>query len=80
MKRVLNRVIENGFNEVTIGIGVDSENLKTMYMKWGFSKYIKTKDIDHHNVDELGNPNQVDVPFDLYLATIHNKNRTRGRI
>lgn len=43
MKRVLNRVIENGFNEVTIGVGVDSENLKTMYMKWGFSKYIKTK-------------------------------------
>ena len=56
MKSVLRKVHDKGFNEVTIGVEVGSEKLESMYNYWGFTEYIKTKNIDHHHVDEYGNP------------------------
>jgi ribosomal protein S18 acetylase RimI-like enzyme len=41
MNRVLQRIKENAFNEVTIGAYKDEDHLKKMYNKWGFTQFIK---------------------------------------
>lgn len=41
MKRVLQRIEDKGFNEVTIGVDEDAEKLKKIYNSWGFRTYIK---------------------------------------
>ncbi len=66
MKNVLNRIKDKGFSEATIGVEVGANKLELMYKKWGFSEYIKTKDIDHHYVDAQGNPTLAKL-WNLYL-------------
>lgn len=41
-----------------------------MYNSWGFTKLIKLKDIDHHNIDSNGNPKPVGIPTALFLFKI----------
>lgn len=67
MKKVLHRIVDNGFTEVTIGVEENAEKLKAIYDSWGFSTYIKKKFVDHHNIDAQGNAKPVDTPFEVYL-------------
>ncbi|GAA4830464.1 hypothetical protein GCM10023310_04410 [Paenibacillus vulneris] len=69
MNRVLRRIFENGFNEVTIGVEQTEEKLVQMYNAWGFCNFIKTKVIDQHGFDSQGNPKKV-PPYDLYLKSL----------
>lgn len=66
MNRVIQRIKDKGFEEATIGVYEDSEELIKMYNSCGFDEYIKTKDIDHHNIDEKGNPKK-EKPCEIYL-------------
>ena len=66
MKRVLKRVEERGFHEVTIGVAQSDKTLKRIYNSWGFNQYLKTKTVDHHYFDEHGEPKAMS-PFDLLL-------------
>src|SRR5690606_38301420 len=70
IKKVLNRIKEKGFTEVTIGVDQSDAKLISMYHSWGFTNYIKTKEIDHHGYDLLGKPKKV-PPFDLLLKILY---------
>ncbi|MBS4537496.1 GNAT family N-acetyltransferase [Clostridium sp. D2Q-11] len=68
MKRVLHRVKEKGFREVTIGIdNGDYERLKGMYNSWGFNELIKKQHYDYHYLDSDNNPVYFEETTDLYL-------------
>lgn len=68
MQRVLRRVIERGFSEVTIGVDNDeAERLTYMYKAWGFSKLVKLQNIDYHYIDKNNNPTHYETPYALYL-------------
>lgn len=41
IQRVLQRVRDNGFTEVTIGAYKDEPHLKSLYNKWGFTSFVK---------------------------------------
>jgi len=70
MKRVFERIGEKGFKEITIGIDArEYEKLKGMYTSWGFTQLIKSKDVDHHYVDDSGNPTPAET-YEVYLKTI----------
>lgn len=47
MKRVLERVKENGFTTATIGADDYDDKLAPMYQKWGFSEKIKDSSFDY---------------------------------
>lgn len=70
MKEVLQRISEQGFNEITIGVEQSESQLIEMYNSWGFNNLIKTKEIDHHGFDSRGIPKQV-APYHLYLKKLH---------
>lgn len=73
MQRVLQRVIENGFIEATIGAdNDDAERLTAMYKSWGFSELIKQQNIDYHYIDAKNNPTYYEVPYALYLNRLKN--------
>lgn len=69
MKKVIERVKEKSFKEVTIGVDDNADKLIKMYNSWGFEKHVKTKTIDHHNIDLKGNPKKED-PFRIYLKKL----------
>lgn len=68
MKRVLKRIVENGFSEVTIGVdNEDGERLRNMYEAWGFDKLIKEQNWDYHYIGTDGNATFYSEPYGLYL-------------
>jgi len=71
MSTVLNRVKENGFSEVTIGIDNDHyEKLHAMYTAWGFDDFIKKQDCDFHYRDMDNKPFVYEKPIELYLKQV----------
>lgn len=70
MKRVIERIKEKKFNEVTIGIdNKEFEKLKSMYQKFGFTKLIKNTYIDNHYLDRDGNPTKYDESYMIMIKT-----------
>ena len=71
MQRVLRRVMERGFSEVTIGAdNDDAERLTCMYKSWGFSELIKLQNTDYHYIDKNNNPTHYEIPYALYLSKL----------
>jgi ribosomal protein S18 acetylase RimI-like enzyme len=70
MKRVLQRIVEKDYCEVTIGVESDDERLIKMYNAWGFIDLIKLQNIDLHNIDIHGNAQPVSIPTALYLKSL----------
>jgi hypothetical protein len=71
MQRVLKRVKEKGFCEVTIGVDNDDpERLTSIYKSWGFSELLKLQNIDHHYIDSNNKPTNYEVPYALYLSKL----------
>lgn len=68
MERVLLRIKERGYREVTIGAdNDDADRLTYMYKSWGFSELIKLQNTDYHYIDYNGNPTYYEIPYALYL-------------
>lgn len=68
MQRVLRRVMERGFSEVTIGSdNDDAERLTCMYKSWGFTELVKLQHTDYHYIDKNNNAMQYEIPYALYL-------------
>ena len=68
MMRVLERVKEKGFKEVTIGADNDNaERLIAMYRSWGFSELVKLQNTDYHYLDENNQPTYYEEPWALLL-------------
>jgi GNAT superfamily N-acetyltransferase len=71
MKRVLQRVIEKGFCEATIGAdNDDADRLSKMYKAWGFSELVKLQNIDNHYLDINDEATYYEVPYALYLNNL----------
>lgn len=71
MERVLRRVREMGFTQVTIGAdNDDAERLTAIYKSWGFSQLIKLQHLDHHYLDKNNNPVFYKEPYRLYLNNL----------
>ncbi|WP_346931155.1 GNAT family N-acetyltransferase [Clostridium sp.] len=74
MKRVLQRIAEKGFKEVTIAADNDDvERLTAMYKSWGFNELIKLQSYDYHYIDNNNNPTHYEIPFGLYLNKLYEK-------
>lgn len=76
LSRVLERVAENGFEEVTIG--VDNDNYKKLihiYKKHGFSETIKRQFIDQHFLESNGLPIEDKIGYDLLLCRLSVKSK-----
>jgi GNAT superfamily N-acetyltransferase len=68
MLRVISRVLERGFSEVTIGAdNDDSTRLTAMYKSWGFNELVKLQNTDYHYLDKNNNPTFYEVPYALLL-------------
>lgn len=68
MQRVLQRIKEKGFREVTIGVDNDDViRLTSMYKSWGFSELIKLQNYDYHCIDKNNKPIHYEEPTGLYL-------------
>jgi ribosomal protein S18 acetylase RimI-like enzyme len=78
MKRVLQRIVEKGFSEATIGVdNNDVERLTNMYKLWGFNKLVKLQNWDYHYIDINGKAEYCDEPYGLYLNRLIHKNVSR---
>ena len=66
-EKVFSRVEELGKVELTIGVKKESPKIRSMYHRWGFTKLIKKKYIDHHNINYYGEYSRLDIPIELYL-------------
>lgn len=72
MHRVLRRIREKGFSEVTIGAdNDDAERLTSMYKSWGFSELVKLQNYDYHYIDANNNPVYYEIPSALYLNRLN---------
>ncbi len=72
MERVLQRIAEKGFKEVTIAAdNDDAERLTAMYKSWGFNELIKFQNYDYHYIDNSNNPTYYEIPFGLYLNKLY---------
>jgi len=80
MQRVLSRIKEKGYKEVTIGID-NSEygKLKRLYDKYGFTDLLKTTHIDYHYLDEQGKPMTYDEAFQIYINRLDKKKNISRR-
>lgn len=68
MKRVLERVVEKDFCEVTIGAdNDDADRLSKMYKLAGFSELVKLQNIDNHYLDINSDATYYEIPYALYL-------------
>lgn len=68
MQRVLERVKEKGYSDVTIGADNDDrERLTSMYKSWGFNELVKLQHCDYHYIDSNNNYTYYEVPFALYM-------------
>ena len=71
MKRVIERIKERGYTEVTIGIDNDEyEKLSSIYNGYGFVKHIKDKTQDDHYLDASGNPVVYKEPYKIMLNSL----------
>lgn len=71
MKKVLERIKEKGFKEVTIGVdNGDRERLTAMYKGWGFSELVKVQHYDYHYRDENNKPAYYEEGYELYLKRL----------
>jgi len=71
MERVLQRVEEKGFKEVTIAAdNNDLERLTAMYKSWGFIELVKSQNYDYHYIDNNNKPTYYEIPFGLYLRRL----------
>lgn len=68
MERVLQRVTEKGFSEVTIGAdNNDGDRLTKMYKSFGFTELVKLKNVDDHCLDTNNKPIYEEISWPLYL-------------
>ena len=68
MKKVIYRIKEKGFQEVTIGIdNREYVKLKELYEKFGFNELLKSTYTDNHYFDEEGNPTIYDEKYQIYI-------------
>jgi ribosomal protein S18 acetylase RimI-like enzyme len=73
MTRVLERVKEKGFNEVTIGVDPENEDkLLKLYHSLGFTAFIKKQHYDFHYLDHTNKPVYFDEPSSLLLNKLTN--------
>jgi len=71
MRRVLKRIKEKGFTEVTIGIdNSEHDKLAKMYNNFGFTEFLKETHIDNHQLDSLGNPIKYNEAYKIMKAVI----------
>lgn len=71
MEKVLERVKEKGFNEVTIGVDNDDrERLCHIYESWGFTELVKLQNSDYHYRDKNNNAVYYDEPYEVYLKRV----------
>jgi|GEM_PF-259591 len=71
MKRVIVRVKERGFTELTIGIDNDDYmKLAAMYNHFGFTTQIKEKKKDDHYLDENGIAVEYDETYKLVMSDL----------
>lgn len=79
MRRVIQRVSEKGFKEVTIGVdNDDAERLIAMYKAWGFTELVKLQNYDYHYINKNNKPTYYETPFGLYLKKLKNNKEQRG--
>ncbi|QVK16899.1 GNAT family N-acetyltransferase [Mycoplasmatota bacterium] len=72
MKRVLEHVIDKGFNEVTIGVDPENEEkLTRMYHSFGFTDFIKKQHYDYHYLDKNKKPVYFEEPSMLLLNKLN---------
>lgn len=68
MNTVLNKIKEVGYTEVTIGIdNREYEKLKKMYHSFGFTELLKSTNVDHHYINQNGEPTEYDEEFQIYI-------------
>ncbi|MDD3129740.1 MAG: GNAT family N-acetyltransferase [Candidatus Izemoplasmatales bacterium] len=68
MKRVLKRVRNRGYTEVTIGIdNREYKKLKSMYNKFGFDKLLKSTKVDNHYKNFQGKSTIYDEDYQIYI-------------
>ncbi len=68
MNRVINRIKEKGFNEITIGIdNREYDKLNNMYERFGFKELLKSTCIDNHYIDENNNPTKYKYDYQIYI-------------
>ncbi len=71
MKRVLERINEKDFNEVTIGIdNREYRKLKKMYEKFGFTKLLKSTCVDNQYLDKAGKPIKCDEEYQIFIKEL----------
>jgi phosphoglycerol transferase MdoB-like AlkP superfamily enzyme len=71
MKAVFDRLRQQGFSEVTIGIDNDNyDKLKNMYNRWGFTELVKSQHYDYHDLDSNHQPVYYEKPSDLFLKRL----------
>lgn len=73
MKAALDRIANRGYKEATICVEEDADELKAMYNKWGFTTFLKTKDVDLHNFNGDGSLKRFPTFAELYLYQFENK-------
>ena len=71
MERVMKRIVEKGFSEITIGIDNDNyDKLLTMYKNWGFENLVKKQQYDYHYIDKNNMPVIYEEPIEIYMKSI----------
>jgi len=71
MSRVLSRIKEKGYSEVTIGIdNEDYDKLNAMYKNFGFTEYVKDKLQDDHYIGPDGKPLILKESYKIALKKI----------
>lgn len=71
MKRVIKRIEEKGYTEVTIGIDNDEyTKLEAMYNHFGFSTKIKMKNIDDHYFNAEGQKVIQNESYNLVMKNL----------
>ncbi len=63
MQRVIERIHQRGFSEITIGIDNEEfEKLHILYSKFGFTEFVKETRLDLHYLDKNNKPVEFDEP------------------
>ncbi len=79
MSRVINRVKEKGFHEITIGVdNREYGKLKVMYERFGFTELLKSTNTDNHYIDEYGNPAKYNDEYQIYINRLKEENYVRS--
>lgn len=71
MNRVIERIYEKGFSEITIGIDQrEYRKLHTLYQKYGFTELVKESFVDLHYLDEDYKPVEYEEPCMIMLKRL----------